>query len=99
MIPSYFIAHGAPSLVLDNNAYTKFLGSSLRNVKPKAIVLFSAHFEEHTQSVGVMETFDTIYDFYGFPDEMYRMTYPAKGTMRLHSKLCLCSTRMGLSAN
>ncbi|OMD81560.1 DODA-type extradiol aromatic ring-opening family dioxygenase [Paenibacillus odorifer] len=80
MIPSYFIAHGAPSLVLDNNAYTKFLGElAERNVKPKAIVVFSAHFEEHTQSVGVMETFDTIYDFYGFPDEMYRMTYPAKG--------------------
>jgi 4,5-DOPA dioxygenase extradiol len=80
MIPSYFIAHGAPSLVLDHNAYTSFLGElAVKNQRPKAIVLFSAHWEENTQSVGTAETFDTIYDFRGFQDELYEVTYPAKG--------------------
>lgn len=75
-----FFAHGAPSIVLEDNAYTKLLKEFKDQMpKPKAIVLFSAHWEETVQSVGAAATYDTIYDFGGFQDELYQMTYPAHG--------------------
>lgn len=78
MIPSYFFAHGAPSIVLEDNEYTKLLKEFKdRTPRPKAIVLFSAHWEETVQTVGAAATYDTIYDFGGFQDELYQMTYPA----------------------
>ena len=46
MIPSYFIAHGAPLLAIENNQYTQFLNQLGKTLpKPKAIILFSAHCE------------------------------------------------------
>ncbi|MEF2966711.1 class III extradiol ring-cleavage dioxygenase [Paenibacillus sp. M1] len=85
MMPAYFLAHGAPSLVIEDHDYSRFLrqfASSLP-VKPKGIVIFSAHWESAVQQVSSVETYETIYDFYGFPDEMYRMTYPAPGDAAL----------------
>jgi len=81
MMPAYFIAHGAPSLVLEDHEYTDFLKSFFRaRPKPKAIVLFSAHWESRTQTISsVPGTYETIYDFGGFQDELYQMKYPARG--------------------
>ncbi|RFU69434.1 dioxygenase [Peribacillus saganii] len=80
MMPSLFVAHGAPLLAIENNEYTRFLqllGPSLP--KPKAIVLFSAHWESSIQKVSNVDEFETIYDFGGFPESLYRIKYPAKG--------------------
>lgn len=80
MMPSFFIAHGAPLLAIENNEYTQFLeslGTTL--AKPKAIILFSAHWESHVQKVSDVNEFETIYDFGGFPEALYRIKYPAKG--------------------
>jgi 4,5-DOPA dioxygenase extradiol len=81
MLPAYFFAHGAPSLVLDDHSYTSFLKSFAASTpKPKAIVLFSAHWESRTQTISaVPSTYSTIYDFSGFQDELYQMTYLAQG--------------------
>ncbi|WNS43136.1 class III extradiol ring-cleavage dioxygenase [Paenibacillus sp. MMS20-IR301] len=79
MIPSYFFAHGAPSIVLEDNDYTKLLKEFKDHApRPKAIVVFSAHWEEAVQSVGAAAEYETIYDFGGFQDELYQMTYPAR---------------------
>lgn len=84
MMPAYFFAHGAPSIVLEDNEYTDLLKQFRHETpKPRGIVLFSAHWEESVQTVGAADTFDTIYDFGGFQDELYRMTYPAKGDAEL----------------
>lgn len=84
MIPSYFFAHGAPSIVLDNNEYTQLLKDFKENTpRPKAIVLFSAHWEEPVQTIGAADTYETIYDFGGFQEELYKMTYPAKSDLTI----------------
>jgi len=89
MMPAYFIAHGAPSLVLDEHEYTDFLKSfSKTQPKPKAIVLFSAHWESRTQTISdVPGVYETIYDFGGFQDELYSMKYPARGDKRLSDEI------------
>jgi 4,5-DOPA dioxygenase extradiol len=89
MLPSLFIAHGAPLLAIENNEYTQFLnqlGSTLP--RPKAIVLFSAHWESLIQQVSnVDDEYKTIYDFGGFPEDLYRIEYPAKGNGELTKEI------------
>lgn len=82
MLPSFFIAHGAPLLAIENNEYTQFLNQLGQNLpRPKAIVLFSAHWESHFQKVSEVEEYDTIYDFGGFDPKLYTIKYPAPGDL------------------
>ena len=84
MIPSFFIAHGSPILALENNEYTQFLNQLGKTIeKPEAVIMFSAHWESKIQKVSQVEEYETIPDFYGFPEEMYRIKYPAKGNTKL----------------
>ncbi|WP_042347469.1 DODA-type extradiol aromatic ring-opening family dioxygenase [Bacillus massiliigorillae] len=80
MIPSYFIAHGAPLLAIETNEYTQFLKDLGRSIpRPQAIVLFSAHWESTIQHVSDVDQYSTIYDFGGFPEALYTIQYPAIG--------------------
>lgn len=84
MFPSFFVAHGAPTLAIEQNEYVDFLKTLASSLpRPKAIVIFSAHWESGIQLVSDVSEYGTIYDFYGFPDELYRKTYPAKGDASL----------------
>ena len=89
MIPSLFIAHGAPSIVIEDNEFTDFLkklGSEIP--KPKAIVIFSAHYEGQKQKIGAVSgQYEMIYDFYGFPEEMYYIQYPVMGDRKLAERI------------
>lgn len=69
---SYFIAHGSPSIIMENSNYVQVLKNLKNNIpEPKAIVIFSAHYESKIQKIGTANSYSTIYDFYGFPNELY----------------------------
>jgi 4,5-DOPA dioxygenase extradiol len=99
MMPSLFIAHGAPTLAMEDNNYTRFLkelGKSLP--QPKAIVLFTAHWESQIPLISGVQQYEMIYDFYGFPEEMYRMVYPAKGDPDLARKIQEAFSQQGITS-
>lgn len=99
MMPSYFFAHGAPSIVLEDNEYTQLLKNFKDHTpKPKAIVLFSAHWEEAVQTVSAAETYETIYDFGGFQDELYEMTYPAQSDRQLIEQIQSMFAKQGIQS-
>lgn len=88
MIPSFFIAHGAPLLAIEDNEYTQFLSNlGCALPRPKAIVLFSAHWESGVQKVSHVDEYKTIYDFGGFPEAIYRIQYPAKGSKEISKEI------------
>jgi 4,5-DOPA dioxygenase extradiol len=99
MLPTLFVSHGAPTLALEHNKYTEFLGKLNTTLpKPKAIVLFSAHWDSSVQMISSRQQHETFHDFYGFPDEMYRLSYPALGSLPLALEIQQLFTKEGIRA-
>ncbi len=98
-LPSLFISHGAPNLVIDNIPATGFLsayGQDLRT--PRAIVVASAHFEAPAARVSADVSPEMIYDFGGFEPELYEMTYPAPGSPDLAGEIVALLGDQGIDA-
>ena len=93
-LPVYFLGIGGPNFMeaKDHPAFLK-LGETGREittkVKPKAVVVFSAHWQHgpSTVAVNVAEKTDLIYDFYGFPPHYYEYEYPNKGSREVAEKV------------
>ncbi|MDR7078144.1 4,5-DOPA dioxygenase extradiol [Neobacillus niacini] len=84
MVPSLFIGHGSPYLAVQQNEYSNFLSQLGKRYNPKAIVIFSAHWESEILSLTYTDdVLETVYDYYGFPEEMYQIKYPARGSTRI----------------
>lgn len=89
MLPTYFLSHGGPPLVLDtSDATNRFLAGLAGDMRPKAIVMVSAHFESWGRfEVSAAEHPGMIYDF-GFPDRaLYEIKYPAPGAPELAARI------------
>ncbi|MEJ8548282.1 class III extradiol ring-cleavage dioxygenase [Brevibacillus borstelensis] len=98
-MPSLFLAHGAPLLAIERNQYTEALKQLAKELsRPKAIMIFSAHWESCVQAVGTTEFNATIHDFGGFPRELYEIQYPAKGDPALAAKTMQAFAKVNISA-
>jgi len=79
-MPVLFIGHGSPMNIVLDNSYTKSLVSlGKRLPKPKAILVVSAHWLTNGTYVTCVKKPKTIYDYYGFPEELYALDYPSPG--------------------
>ena len=84
MMPSLFLSHGTPLLALEKNSYTSFLKDYMKGMeKPTAIVILSAHWESEDQMISAVGKHEVIYDFAGYPEEIFQITYPASGCLEL----------------
>jgi 4,5-DOPA dioxygenase extradiol len=83
-MPTIFVSHGAPSLLLNRNPTFYFFKQLGRLIPfPKAILCVSAHWETYNPSVTGNTQPETIHDFYGFPKALYDIQYPAPGDYQL----------------
>jgi 4,5-DOPA dioxygenase extradiol len=83
-----FIGHGSPMNALSNNAYTQFLSAYAKSIqKPAAIVVISAHWQTAGSCITGGTAPEQIYDFYGFPEELYQVKYTPPGSEDLAEKI------------
>ena len=88
----FFIPHGGgPLPILEDPGHAKMI-KFLKNIKskinkPSSIIIISAHWEENEVKITSGEKPSLIYDYYGFPEESYKITYPAPGNSKLANKI------------
>ncbi len=83
-MPVLFIGHGSPTNAIEENEFVKGWHKIAATIpKPQAIVCISAHWQTRGTQVTAMKMPKTIYDFGGFPEEMYHLKYPANGNPEL----------------
>ncbi len=86
-MPALFMSHGGPTLG-ENAGWSAELAQWGRDLpRPKAILMLSAHWEEAPLAIGATTVQPLIYDFWGFPDEYYRLRYPAPGAPELAERV------------
>jgi aromatic ring-opening dioxygenase catalytic subunit (LigB family) len=103
--PVYFLSHGGPNIMYDveHPAYKELgkIGKEITTkVKPRAVVVFSAHWQGgvDTVQVNTAEMTELIYDFYGFPSHYYKEKYPNVGSKEVASKVLDALQQAGIKA-
>lgn len=86
-MPVIFLSHGAPPLAEDPLWTRQLADWSAHLPKPKSVLVISAHWENDPLTVSATRTVPLLYDFWGFPEHYYKVTYPAPGAPDLATEV------------
>ena len=88
MIPALYLSHGAPPLVDDELWVSQLVAWAGELPKPTGILVVSAHWESAPLTIGSTTTETPLtYDFSGFPERYYGVTYDAPGAPDLAARI------------
>jgi len=101
-MPAVFLGHGNPMNAIQHNAYTdawRALAATLP--RPRQILSISAHWYLPGSRVTIADPPRTIHDFGGFPEPLFEVQYPARGSPELARRVraLLAPTQVILDQN
>src|SRR6476469_3109854 len=82
-MPVLYLSHGAPPLADDTTWTRELAGWSAGMPRPTSVLMVSAHWEEAPLALSATTTVPLVYDFWGFPQRYYEVTYDAPGAPEL----------------
>lgn len=87
-----YFSHGGGPLPILGDASHKAMVDFMRRLpskltKPDAILVISAHWEESAATLLGAPNPTMFYDYYGFPDKAYEITYPAPGSPGIANRI------------
>lgn len=99
-----FLSHGGGPMPLLGDEGHQEMVSCLQDIatkiiKPSAIIVVSAHWEEAIPTITSGATPNLIYDYYGFPQESYNIKYPCIGEPQLANQIYSSLKSAGIDAN
>ena len=99
-MPVLFVGHGSPMNAIEDNPVTRgWLDVAARLPKPRAILCVSAHWESRGVLVCSNPQPETIHDFYGFPQALFDVRYPAPGDSALARRVTELAPRTVRATN
>lgn len=88
VMPVLFVGHGSPMIVIEESKYKDEWREVVKKIPiPKSILCISAHWFIDESAVNNEAQPEQIYDFYGFPKELYEVIYRPFGSPGLASKV------------
>lgn len=98
--PVLFVGHGSPMNMIADNQYTKnFRRMGAEMPKPKAILSVSAHWITEGPMVVNVDRPEQIFDFYGFPEELYKVIYQPPGAPQIANQVVDLNPGVGTTEN
>ena len=86
-LPSVFISHGSPMHALQAGPAGVAWGALGKRLgKPQSILIASAHWETNVPMVTGAARPETIHDFSGFSEPLYRIRYAAAGAPKVAAR-------------
>ena len=86
-MPAIYLGHGAPPLLEDPIWMAELGGWARALPRPSSILIVSAHWQTAPMAISATTPVPLVYDFYGFPEHYYAMTYAAPGAPELAARV------------
>lgn len=105
-LPVFFFSHGGGPWPYVENMRRQFAVSEAAfralpatlPARPKAVLAISGHWEAPVFTVSTAAQPPTLYDYAGFPEHTYRITYPAPGAPALAQRVCALLSAAGIDS-
>ncbi len=98
MTLGFFTSHGSPTILLEESTWKEFwreMGEKFSSVD--SVVVVSPHFFTYSRFyVEVQPRLESIHDFYGFPDDLYKFKYSTSNDVELARQIVREASKEGL---